>query len=664
MKKILCAALACLSLAGIANAAPGDTTWVQAQNNIQLTAYGAFDAPVVFPSGANSYRKIYMVFTMGEYVCPGSPQYCHQWDYDVHNIIMTPAGDTMEISRFITPYATSGVPRFPSTWSHRYIFDVTDYYPLLKNNAALRIFYSGYSYGFTANVRFAFIEGIPERNVMGISKIWNGGYPYGNAANPIENNVAQVSRTAPAGAQSAELKFTVTGHGADANQCCEFASHNYQVKVNGGSIATKAIWRSDCGENELYPQGGTWIFERGNWCPGAIVNVNTHKLTGVSGGNNYTLDVDFDPYTVASNFGSYNVTGNVIYYGAYNKTTDASVEDIIAPTDFEGHFRENPCDGKPVVTIRNTGATAITSMRIRYGVKDSVAASYDWSGSLLPSAETQITLPELATLKTMSLNSVSGTFQFQAQIVNVNGAADNYAQNDTLRSFFTVAPTWPNTFIVYMKTNSAGVSGVGQNPSETSWKITDASGNIVASRTNANISTTYNDTVSLPQTGFYKLTITDQGCDGLHWWLWDANPGQGITGGNLVVRDYSMGLPIPMKNYSYTSSNYHDDFGCSYTQNFTTAGYPAGVHTAGHQTSSIVAYPNPARNSINVALRGAGTISGEIRMIDALGQVVHVQKATTSETLIDVSRLAPGIYNVIYTDKDNVRTATRVTLVK
>ena len=98
-----------------ANANVGDTTWVQSFNG-QFTHPGNFDTSVVFPNTSTTYRKIYMIFTLGEYNCPGSPQYCHQWDYTVQNFVMTPGGDTLELSRFITPYATSGTPGFGLAW--------------------------------------------------------------------------------------------------------------------------------------------------------------------------------------------------------------------------------------------------------------------------------------------------------------------------------------------------------------------------------------------------------------------------------------------------------------------------------------------------------------------------------------------------------------------
>src|SRR5690349_2777172 len=165
--------LSCLG----ANAAPGDTTWVQAQNDVHLDYFNDFDAQVTFPNGSLTYRKIIMVFTLGKYQCPAGSQYCGDWDYTIQNYLMT-LTDTFELSRLITPYAGDSAPSTPWTWKQRYYFDVTDFYPYLKNNAAIRLSYHNYSGGFTVNIRFAFIEGTPPRNVTGIKKLWEGSFNY------------------------------------------------------------------------------------------------------------------------------------------------------------------------------------------------------------------------------------------------------------------------------------------------------------------------------------------------------------------------------------------------------------------------------------------------------------------------------------------------------
>jgi len=664
MKRLLC--IIAIALSTNFYAAPGDTTWIQA-NIVKLNNYNNFDTAVSFPNGSTSYRKILMQFTLGEYACPSGSQYCHQWDYTVTNYVMTKT-DTVELSRFITPFANTGVPRFPSTWKQRYIYDVTDFYNLLKDSASIRIFYSGYSGGFTANVKFAFIEGVPERNVLGVDPIWRGAFNYGNTADPIANHVPAKTFTAPANTISSEMKFTVTGHGSDnTTQCCEFASHNYSVLLNNSIIDQKAIWRDDCGLNELYPQGGTWIYNRGNWCPGDAVNTNTHKLSGITAGSTYSLGVSFDPYTTTGNYGDYALEGHVFYYGNFNHSVDASLEGIISPSNFEDHFRENPSGNMPVVHIRNRGSSAINSVTFSYGVKDSIPAQYTWNGTLLSQQDTNITLDVLNTLTNMSLAGSSGTFTFNAKITAVNGSVDEDTTNNHYQSFFIAAPTWPTSFAVIMKTNSEGINYIGSgDQSETTWQITDMSGNVMASRMVDTTNGMYTDTVNLPNNGFYQLTINDVGCDGLHWWVWDQNPSYGVTAGSLQVR--KLGNPvttISMKGYSYTGT-YNNDFGCSYSQYFTTCGFATGINNiaAKDNTASLSAFPNPAQDNVSVTISGVESAKGQFDIIDGQGRVVLQQKASGIENVINLNGLNNGIYTILYKDAKVSQIQTRMLIVK
>jgi hypothetical protein len=263
----------------------------------------------------------------------------------------------------------------------------------------------------------------------------------------------------------------------------------------------------------------------------------------------------------------------------------------------------------------------------------------------------------------LSLNGASGAYTFVARVGSVNGSADNDIKNDTLRSSFTVAPTWPKTFVVNMKTNSVGTGGVGQGPSESSWKITDAAGNTVASRIGATISTTYNDTVSLQNGGMYKLTVSDGSCDGLNWWVWNNNPQYNITSGNLIVRQATTGVPISMKGTSY-SGTYLADFGCGFTQAFSIAGSPAGISGLAKADVSLVVYPNPAQDKLTIDVYGSNAISGTISLVDAVGRKVLAQKVNTSSIQLSLTTIAPGIYQVEYEGQNGRKTVERVSIIR
>lgn len=616
-----------------AKANPGDSTWVQAHYDKWLTNVGNYDTTITFPGGTVTYRKIYMIFTLGKYQCPGAPTYCGDWDYMAQTYLMTPAGDSIELGRLITPYANASYPRTPWTWKERYIFDVTDYYPLLKNNATIRLRYSGSTGGFTANIKFVFIEGVPDRNVLGITPLWRGDFSYGSTANPIENKITLLNETAPVNAQSAAMKFIITGHRSDNSGCSEFCKKYYQVLVNGNLQSQTDIWRDNCGFNHMYPQSGTWVYNRGNWCPGDLVKTNTHVLQGISSGSNYTLDVDFEPYTTTATAPPYySIGAAIIYYGGLNKTLDASLDDIIAPTNYEGHYRENPLSGKPSILLHNSGSTTITSLKIEYGLPGNLV-QYNWVGSLVSLEETQIDLPEPPGLR----NATGSNNIFTVKILQVNNQTDQDNLNNSLSSEFTAAPHWPNTIVVRLKTNASSVGGV----SETEWKLYNGTDNLIAQRTNNTVNTQYSDTISLSG-DFYKLVLTDQGCDGINWW---ANPGGGV--GTFQVKAATGPFPFTLGGY------FNGDFGCGFTQHFTVDG-PSGVTVMNsNETVAIEAYPNPAQNYITISIHGLKKVEGNLIIADAFGRTVAIQNCSENNTIINTEQLSNGMYKAIFYDYNN-----------
>lgn len=631
-----------------AKAAPGDTTWVQAQSGVWMPNYGDYDSTVSFPDGSSSYRRVFMYFTLGKYNCPGNPQYCSDWDYTVQTYVMTPAGDTFELGRLITPYANSA--RMNANWKGVYSFDVTDFYPILKNSGTVRVHFSGYSGGFTADVKFAFIEGTPARNVLGVTRIWKNSYDYGHGT-PINAALSNVSLTAPANAQSAEVKFTITGHGGDAQQCAEFCPNTYTMNLNNQQLVQQNFWRSNCGSNNYYPQNGTWVYDRAGWCPGDKVLPYSHLLNGIAGGNNYTLNVTFPAYnSVPGSNGSqasYTIESAVVYYGSLNKTLDASIEDIIAPTDDQAHFRMNPIVGKPVIKVRNTGSTTVTSLKIEYGVVGNPLGTYTWTGTLNSFGETEISLPEPWSLR-MATGSNN---QFVAHILETNGQTDDDATNNELISTFTAAPKWDVNLRISLKTNKSAISN---GESETSWKIFDGNDNVVAQRVNNKTDTTYIDTVTLGP-AVYRLEVSDAGCDGVNWWVYPyypQNPGVGF----IQVRNLTSPLLKNMNGY------YNGDFGCGFTQYFRTD-WTTDVEDLDQQKVAINAYPNPAGKSVTVALSGIDDIKGVLQISDAVGKIVLETEAKAVNS-IDVSQLSNGLYNIVFLSENNKKLQTRLMIAK
>ncbi len=631
IKKFIFTLLLISSFSSVLEANPGDTTWVTVFNLRKLTQYGAYDTTASFPTGKR-YRKIRMHYILGRYACPAGSQYCGSWDYTTQ-IFVRPAGlDTAEIARIITPYATNWLSL---NKSHDYVVEVTDYQSLLEGTKAMQFFYSGYSWGFTITLKFEMIEGTPPMDIVSVKKIYDGYFPFGNASNSIENYLTakQFSYTAPT--NKVFIKNLVSGHGSDNQGCSEFCSKYYQLKLNSNVISQKQLWRSDCGVNQVYPQTGTWIYERGNWCPGAIVWPIYHDLSSLtSANNNFTVDVDMEPYTNASPSGGYNFGTQLLQFKAPNFTRDVSIEDIVAPTNDDNYFRNNPVCSNPVIKIRNTGTDSVKSVAFNYGIQGGASDTYTWTGALGFLDETDVVLPPSTSVMS---RTVSGTFTVNLTSVN-NIPGDGNSFNNTYMSKTLPVTKFPqSSFVIKLMTNNVG---------DNSWTLYDENDNVLYSRNNVVPNTAYLDTVWDLPPGCYRIFLEDGGCDGLSWW---ANTGQGTA--NLRV-DY-----LGANNTIFLFPN---DIGCNFNKSFVIPDFnPVGFPKNSNRTDLIDVYPNPTGSQAYLKLDLLKGQTVTYQLLDINGKVVlqkTIKKSEMSIEPIDVSSVANGVYmlNVSLEDKTTV----------
>jgi len=661
MKKIYASVFMMMGMAMAARAAEGDTTIVQAHQGTQLSWYDNYDVPVSFPDGSLSYQKIVMDFTLGKYNCgngydPSNPGetnqggtgWCADWDYDVHIRLITQAGDTLEMGELITPYANSTFPGFPWAWTHHYYYDVTDFYPLLRDNAIVRVFYSGYSGGFTADVKFHFIEGTPPRNVVAIKNLWHGGFAYGNASDPIESKVAARTETFPANAVSAETKVIISGHGGDNTEnCSEFCRKWYQYKINGTSIAQQDIWRDNCGDNPLYVQSGTWPIDRANWCPGAAVREHIHKVpASVMPGQDFTVDMDFQSYTSGNNGASYKLSAIMFYYGAFNHALDAGIDEILSPTSGADYKKLNPICGAPELMVRNYGGSTITSVTFEYGIEGSTLSSYTWNTSLASMEAGKVTLPELAAIRETSGNAN----RFVVRITQVNGSTDENPVNDKASSVFSAAPVWNGgRFVLSMKTSSAAPFGAGTNT--VTYRVYDMTQDmaLVKERTGTGAGTITTDTLRLDN-GCYKLVVETPKGYGLSFFNYIG------TRGYVRMTDLYSGTRYAMEDTDLGASGLEGNFGNGFVHYFRVQDAGLGISNADKSAYSLNVYPNPAKDRIHIDVYGQIGGEAEVRLVNLLGQTVYRQSTRSQNITIRTEGLANGIYTLIYNTGNSRRT--------
>lgn len=626
-------------------AATGDTTTVVVHNEVQMPWYDTYDQSATFPDGSVSYNKIILEFTLGKYDCggsynpanpgegPGQTGWCADWDYDVHVIACTPGGDTLKLGELITPYANTTYPHFPWTWKQSYNFDVTDFYHVLKDNITIRIFYSGYSGGFTGTTKFHFIEGTRPRDILSYTKLWDGGFAYGSVT-PIDDEITFKELVFPTNAKYAETKVIITGHGNDSAQsCAEFCKKFYNYVINDDTVHTQYIWRDDCASNFLYPQSGTWVYDRANWCPGDKVHTLIHKVpTSIQPNDTFTVDLNFQQYS-GSTSASYKVSAIMFFYDTFNMALDAGIEDVLGPTNDYIHRRRNPICGNPELIVKNYGSETITSIELEYSINGGATQSYTHSTSLTSLEAINIILPEIDALSSLSGNNN----KFNVKIVSVNGIADENEHNNERTTTFTASPVWEGgNYVIHMQTHKYQNYNMQAN-----WQIIDLSTDAIVLQRNGNSSAgkLSIDSINIPD-GCYKLVVRTADDLGMNFF--------GLFNPRGYVRVFNKldGTRYPLPLTDLGSAGLEGNFGSGFTHYFTVKNSISNKKINSENLEMLV-YPNPAKDNVTIDLMGGLKYDGSIKIVNALGQEVFAAfTGNKKHIVIHTASFAAGIYTL------------------
>jgi len=522
-----------------------------------------------------------------------------------------------EIARVITPYANG----FSSSWEFTHTFDITDFQQILRDSVEIRCHYSGWSSGFSATLDFEFIEGTPPRDVVKLENIYSGGYNYVSSADFENTKLIPKTKHIKANTSGAMVKMTSTGHGFDNNQsAAEFKPINYFVNIDGLQTHTQFNWDSDCGENPIYPQPGTWLYDRANWCPGKKAQTFEHEITPyITPGDSINIDIDFQAYSWAgTQTPSYIIQCQLFQYESPNFNNSAEILDIIKPSLKDEWSRKNPICGNPLIKIRNYGEQTLTSLEIVYKVVGGAVNSHFWTGNLDFMQTEEIELP--------NLSSWAGTDNvFEVTLVNPNGSADDYSENNTMFSEFETVPQYPETFALWVGTNSGVINSFTQE-SETTWDFYDATGNIVHTSGSLYANIQYRDTLTF-SAGCYTFVLEDTDEDGLNFWA--NNDGSGM------VRFREIGA-------SWLKS-FNADFGTNIVHQFMIGGAQSISSSSNLNTWKI--FPTPTKDIITV--EGSTNEDVQVWITDNLGKIILRKKFTKMVSLseaIDISHLKNGVY--------------------
>ena len=582
-----------------------------------VKGYNSYPAWTIFPTKNVPCRNALLRIT---YECPESLR-CGEWDYIDKVMIRRREGnnkDTLnfEIARMISPYGS----RFTSDWKFSWTTDITDFAPMLHDSVDIEFIHTGYESnkdrGWRITISFELTEGPPSMELLGINELWKGNFPYGDSAKTIESFLTPRKFKTPPGTAISRLRLLQTGHGMDdLENCAEFCAKSRFIYLDGKQISTRKIWK-ECGDNPLFPQAGTWIFDRANWCPGDIVAPDLIDISA-SSGRSYILDIDMETYVNSSKpTANYEFSSYIFHYSKPRAKNDAGLVEIVSPTDGTRSTRNDPACSGPVVVIRNNGSDLLKSLEFNYGTIRN-GLHYKWTGMLGSNESAMITLP--------GDFIIEDDGKFYVSLSSPNGLPDEYVSDDSKEVVPRPVPVY-DKFMIAFKTNRDSTS--------TCYRIKDSFGNIIfrLTPTELNAGKSYLDTFSL-QPGCYSLEVIDTAGDGLEFWF---NP----ESGSGYVRMLDMNGRL-LKSFV-------SDFGNILIHNFRIEGNGKTSYTA-DKTPLLNVFPprNSGKFEVEIFLNEPDTVSF-ILMDEKMNPVYEENLGYIREYTYpaDISANPDGIYYV------------------
>jgi hypothetical protein len=505
----------------------------------------------------------------------------------------------VEIGRYITPYGI-GFDLGPQgfTW----IYDVTDYQKYLHGSVDL----AAHNTQELIDLKFAFIEGIPARDVHDIQPVWKNwtSYNYADMANDVVLQATPVVLSDTS--QNFKIRTRLTGHGQVGDgACCEWQDKQHKIIIDGVERFSWSIWRDDCGKNPNIKQGGTWPYAREGWCPGDMVREFDHELTSyVTPGD--TVMIDYDISDVPSNDlgqagGNFITAIDLVSYSAPNFQHDAAILDILNPNSYEYYRKWNPTCSNPRVILQNNGALPLTSCKIRIWVSYGNFVDYNWTGNLGFLQKEIVEIPIADQNFWFGANPANG---FYARVIEIDGSAslDEYPNNNEFKTKYVAPEVINGPFLIWMTANNKA--------SENQWRLTDNNGNIIFQRTALTNNADYKDTFNLAP-GCYSVILEDSDNDGIGFWYSAQVEGE-TTGGFRVKKVGGSMMEI-----------FPADFGSYHRYDFSV-GFALGLEEEVIDNQLMV-FPNPATEQVRVELVGNVGNNASIQVIDMNGRIVKQQ---------------------------------------
>ncbi|MCG7563069.1 peptide-N-glycosidase F-related protein [Pseudoalteromonas sp. McH1-42] len=455
-------------------------------------------------------------------------QGCSDWDYTVR-FEWQKDGTSYELGRLITPYAgymQRAMHGFDRTWRRTYTFDVSHLIPVLQGKGHFNVHYGGWgakqsAFGISAKLHSD--TQFNKQEVLRAIPLYESGsegWPY-KTSEYFDTLLTQRAFQFQANEQHAEIKMFVSSHGhalsfdnprGEPELCGEWCDRFFTIKHNNDTIVKQQLWRKDCDMSATFPQGGTYIFARSNWCPGESVIPFSYDIDTTQ--TNNTIDLDWQRYSwQPSQYGNtaprYIVNAVLVTYANKPATTDIALTRIVSPNAQTPERFGIQC-GAIEAEIKNMGSADIHAVRFHYGIAGRQQYFYDWQGNLKPGDTKIVRIP----------TRYLGQFDTQTARIKVSAEVsgdENMANNDA-----NALMHMPLSLFNTPKLNIL----TGKIPDETKVELRDRHQNIIQSWHTFNAQQWHELVLEQPA-GCYELVVYDSARDGLAFPFFNNRKGQG-----------------------------------------------------------------------------------------------------------------------------------------
>ncbi len=441
---------------------------------------------------------------------------------------------------------------------------------------------------------------------------------------------------------------------------CGFVNGNAIATVTGGTSAYSYLWSNTAATSSISGLAA------GNY---SVTITDAHNCTTTNSvivNNASSIVASISATDVSCNGGndgtaSLNVTGGIqpVTYVWSNGSTSSSITNLSAGDYFVTTTDGNNCIDIKIATVTEPAAITLSVVAHQPDCNGeatgsaSVAAiggnsvySFAWSNSAIGNTISNLAAGSysVTALDGNNCSAVSGLVLTEPVTLSVNTIANDVLCSGDQNGNAVIFVSGGTPGYSYQWCNGSVVASVQNlSPGDCAVTVTDDNGcsvtSIVQIAEPAPIqfaTSTSNANIGVSDGSILVSNLT--GGSGAYSFIWN----NGDTTQNLVN--------VSGGTYSITVA---DGNGCTETATVIVQENPSGMNSPGEEVSVNV-YPNPAFTEVFVTVSRLNK-GALLRIKNALGQTLHIQPLTSTQTKIDLSLFPSGLYILELNNGEKIR---------